>query len=153
MKKPAVPGLRTAAKIGIAVLVILLTYVVNRHLIDVRIWELSYLLDQAAKDRFTGNTLGIVTRYDLIRRRIETGEGDIGSYEAEARMRALTVGEPFFMKAEVQEQVPAAHPSVVFVLVLGPLLEADGAARQLAARYEDGWRRWRGVGKPTIGCL
>ena len=58
-----------------ALLFLLFSVLLSRDLIDYRISELDFLLGQRSQLEEMANTLSIVTRYELIRGRIEAGEG------------------------------------------------------------------------------
>jgi len=84
---------------GLRALVVLclfgLTAMFNIGLVDIRIQEIDYLLGKVADDQEVSNALGIVAKYELIKRRLELGEDDAQSYEFEAKMQALTSGDQF----------------------------------------------------------
>ncbi|MBD3393381.1 MAG: TonB family protein [Chitinivibrionales bacterium] len=81
---------------AILVLILLgLTAMFNIGLVDIRIQETDYLLGKVAADHEVANALGIVAKYELIKRRLESGEGDVQNYEFEAKMQALTSGDQF----------------------------------------------------------
>lgn len=65
------------------------TIVFNIGLIDIRFVEINYLLGKAAFHNDGSNALGIIAKYELIKRRIEHGETDEGNYQLEARIQAL----------------------------------------------------------------
>ena len=49
---------------------LILTVLFNIGLIDIRFQEINYLLGKAAFDQDASNALGIVAKYELIRRRM-----------------------------------------------------------------------------------
>lgn len=61
----------------------------NIGLVDIRFKEVNYLLDKVAFDSDASNALGIVAKYELIKRRMELGEENTGTYEIEAKVQAL----------------------------------------------------------------
>jgi len=72
-----------------------LTAAFNIGLVEIRIQEVDYLLGRVSADQEVSNALGIVAKYELIKRRIERGEDDVQNYEFEAKMQALTSGDQF----------------------------------------------------------
>jgi TonB family protein len=74
----------------IFLMVIALTTLFNVMLIDIRFDEIRYLLGTIASTDDVSNTLGIVGRYELIKRRIQFGEENIDNFELEARMQAFS---------------------------------------------------------------
>ncbi len=73
------------------------TFLFNLGLIDIRYEEINYLLGKAAFNRDASHALGIVTKYELIKRRIEFGEENSENYELEARVQALISGDQFLI--------------------------------------------------------
>jgi TonB family protein len=74
---------------------LVLTAIFNVGLVEIRIQEIDYLLGKVAADHEASNALGIVAKYELIKRRLEHGEDDVKNYEFEAKMQALTSGDVF----------------------------------------------------------
>jgi TonB family protein len=72
-----------------------LTAAFNVGLVEIRIQEIDYLLGKVGTDQQMSNALGIVAKYELIKRRLEHGEEDVQNYEFEAKMQALTSGGQF----------------------------------------------------------
>jgi len=70
--------------------VLVFSSILGRDLIDYRISELDFLLEQAAEIKESSDTLSIVGKYELIRRRIERGENALSNYTLEARTVALS---------------------------------------------------------------
>lgn len=71
------------------------TILFNVGLIDIRFDEVNYLLGKAASDEEASNAIGIIAKYELIKRRMEFGEENIENYELEARIQALISGDQF----------------------------------------------------------
>jgi TonB family protein len=67
----------------------------NLGLVEIRIQEIDYHLGRIVADQEVSNAIGIVSKYELIKRRMELGEEDVGSYEFEAKMQALISGDKF----------------------------------------------------------
>ena len=65
----------------------------NFGLIDIRFEEIRYLLGNIESQDEASNTLGIVAKYELIKRRMTEGEDNVSSFELEARIQALTSGD------------------------------------------------------------
>lgn len=76
----------------------------NVGLIDIRFEEIDYLLGNAALDQDASNALGIIAKYELIKRRMEFGEEDTENYELEARVQALISGDHFAKNEEMQKK-------------------------------------------------
>lgn len=64
----------------------------NGGLVEIRFDEIRYLLGAIAAKDEVANTFGIVSKYELIKRRMQEGEDNIENYEFEARMQALASG-------------------------------------------------------------
>ncbi len=90
--------------IPLVILLFAFTVILNRDLIDIRISELNYLLGQAAHVEEAVNTLSIVSKYELIKRRIEHGEGKVANYTFEAKMLALTSEERFSVSTDEKQK-------------------------------------------------
>jgi TonB family protein len=67
----------------------------NIKLIDIRMEEMSYLLGKIAARQDIPMSLGIVAKYDLIKKRMLYGEQNDDNYELEAKIQALTSGDQF----------------------------------------------------------
>lgn len=65
----------------------------NVGLIDIRFEEVNYQLGKAASVSDDSRSLGILSKYELIKRRMEMGESDRENYEMEARVQALISGD------------------------------------------------------------
>lgn len=66
----------------------------NFGLIDIRFEEIRYLLGKIDSQAEASNTFGIVAKYELIKNRMIEGEDNISNFELEARIQALTSGDP-----------------------------------------------------------
>ena len=81
-------------RIGVAVrsvvvaILLLLVFFFNRDILDIRLTELDYRLSEAARDDQT-SAAELLGRYELIRRRIRNGEGDLDAYRLEARLASV----------------------------------------------------------------
>jgi TonB family protein len=77
----------------LVVLFLGITVLYNFGLIDIRFDEMRYLLGTIASQEEASNTLGILAKYELIKRRMVEGEDNISNFELEARIQALTSGD------------------------------------------------------------
>jgi len=74
---------------AVVLTVLAISVLFNGGLVEIRFDEIRYLLGAiAARDEAT-NTFGIVSKYELIKRRMQEGEDNADNYEFEARMQAL----------------------------------------------------------------
>jgi len=80
--------------IGILTL-LAITVFFNVGLIDIRMQEISYLLGKIAANQDIPMSLGIVAKYELIKKRMLYGEQNDENYELEAKIQALTSGDQF----------------------------------------------------------
>ena len=94
---------------------LILTVLFNIGLIDVRFQEINYLLGKAAFDQDASNALGIVAKYELIRRRMEAGEASPENYELEARIQALISGDRFSEEEELSKKKKYLIPVRIFL--------------------------------------
>ena len=94
---------------------LILTVLFNIGLIDVRFQEINYLLGKAAFDQDASNALGIVAKYELIRRRMEAGEESPENYELEARIQALISGDRFSEEEELSKKKKYLIPVRIFL--------------------------------------
>ncbi len=85
--------MKTVLRFFLIILLLAITLALNIGSIDIRMREMNYLLGKAADDKGTSRSLGIVTKYELIKRRIEQGEADFEDYELEAKIQTLMSGE------------------------------------------------------------
>jgi TonB family protein len=65
----------------------------NAGLVEIRLQEIDYLLGRAASEQEVSQALGILAKYELIKRRIEQGEQSVGNYELEAKIQSLISGD------------------------------------------------------------
>ena len=94
---------------------LILTVLFNIGLIDVRFQEINFLLGKAAFDQDASNALGIVAKYELIRRRMEAGEESPENYELEARIQALISGDQFSEEEELSKNKKYLIPVRIFL--------------------------------------
>ncbi len=62
----------------------------NTNLVNVRVSELNYLLEDASGAQEVLNNSAILGRFELLKRRLAQGESLVENYELEARIQALT---------------------------------------------------------------
>lgn len=87
--------MRSFLQLFLVLLFFIFTFLFNIGLIDIRFKEVNYLLGKVAFSQDASNALGIVAKYELIKRRIEFGEENEENYELEARIQALISGDQF----------------------------------------------------------
>ncbi|MFP4014285.1 MAG: AgmX/PglI C-terminal domain-containing protein [Chitinispirillaceae bacterium] len=87
--------MRTILKCLLVLMLLVSTALFNANLIDIRLEEIRYYLGNIAARQDATNTFGIVARYELIKRRMVSGEDNVSDLELEARIQALTSGEKF----------------------------------------------------------
>jgi len=82
--------MKTFLQISLVLVLLAFTILFNFGLVDIRIEELNFLLGKIASAQDVSNSLGIVGKYELIKRRMQYGEENSTSYELEAKVQALT---------------------------------------------------------------
>lgn len=110
--------MRAFLNIFLILLFLIITVLFNIGLIDIRFQEINFLLGKAAFDEDASNTLGIVAKYELIRRRMEAGEETSENYELEARIQALISGDQFLKDEELQKRKKYLVPVRVILNLL-----------------------------------
>ncbi|MFP4416700.1 MAG: tetratricopeptide repeat protein, partial [Chitinispirillaceae bacterium] len=85
--------MKTVLRLILILLLVTVTVVFNIGSIDIRMQEISYLLGKVADNTGASRSLGIVAKYELIKRRIEQGEANYEDYELEAKIQTLMAGE------------------------------------------------------------
>lgn len=83
----------TFFRLFILLLLPALTAFFNIGFIDIRIEEMNYLLGKIATVPDVSNSLGIIGKYELIKRRMMYGGESNSNYEPEAKVQALTSGD------------------------------------------------------------
>jgi len=115
--------MKTFLRIFLIVLLLVLTALFNVGLIDLRIDEMSYLLGKIASGQDVSNSLGIIGKYELIKRRMQYGEQSNSGYELEAKVQALTSGEKMTEKPgswqKTAYRIPVSFTLNVIRLLLG----------------------------------
>lgn len=127
--------MRTLVRALLVLAVLSLTFLFNIGLVEIRLDEISYLLGKVAADQDASRALGIVAKYELIKRRMERGEEHVENYELEARVQALTSGAQFTGEAEEKRRthlVPVRLVLNAIRLILGKnLINTEGENRIL----------------------
>lgn len=140
-----------------AVLVAAAAAVVGGFLIDARMEDADRLLREASDAEGDRTTLGIVVRFELIRRRLQLGEDRVESYELEAKMQSLLsagslstpvrrsshpaarVAQAAFLLARAlvgRAAAPPAAPAALTALEEAYLWERARRYRQALERYD-----------------
>ncbi|MDD5675726.1 MAG: tetratricopeptide repeat protein, partial [Chitinivibrionales bacterium] len=83
----------TYFRMFLIVVFLVLTVGFTIDLSDVRMEEMNYLLGKVDASQDVSNTLGILGKYELIKKRMEGGEQNITNYQLEAKIAALVSGE------------------------------------------------------------
>ncbi len=96
--------MKTVLKILLILSLLAITIVFNIGLIDIRMQEMSYLIDKRAVAQDITMSLGIVVKYELIKKRMLFGEQNDNNYELEAKIQALTSGDQFKKQKSVWEK-------------------------------------------------
>ncbi len=105
--------MRTALRIIFIVLLFGFTGMFNAGLVEIRMREIDYLLGRAASEQEVSQALGILAKYELIKRRIEQGEQSVGNYELEAQIQSVMSGDRL---EQLEENEKARLVPVRFVL-------------------------------------
>ncbi len=87
--------MKSIFRIACILALLAVTVVFNVGLIDIRMQEMSYLLGKIAARQDIPMSLGIVAKYELIKKRMLYGEQNEDNYELEAKIQALTSGDQF----------------------------------------------------------
>lgn len=85
--------MRSFFQIAFVLLLFVVGLLFNVGLVDIRFEEVNYQLGKAAAVTDDARSLGILSKYELIKRRMELGESDKENYEIEARVQALISGD------------------------------------------------------------
>ncbi len=108
--------MKTGIHLFMALVFLIITLLFNMGLIDIRFEEVHYLLGKAAFNQDASNAIGIVSKYELIKRRMESGEESEENYELEARIQALLSGDQFAKeKTEMAKKKKYLVPVRVFL--------------------------------------
>jgi hypothetical protein len=87
----------------------------NTNLVTVRVSELNYLLEDASGIQDVLDNSAIVGRFELLKRRLEQGEGRVENYELEARIQALTAPRKPFPSDTPASIGPLVRPLRAFL--------------------------------------
>jgi hypothetical protein len=87
----------------------------NTNLVTVRVSELNYLLEDASGTQDVLDNSAILGRFELLKRRLEQGEGRVENYELEARIQALTAPRKSFSVDSPAAIGPLVRPLRAFL--------------------------------------
>jgi TonB family protein len=85
--------MRAILKLSPVLVLFVLTILFNIGLIDIRFEDINYLLGTIASEDDAANTSGIIAKYELIKRRMQFGEENIGNFELEAKMQTIVASQ------------------------------------------------------------
>lgn len=138
---------RIAAAALVSAFVLLATAATCGWLIDARMEEVDRLLRQVSDAEGDPATLGIVVRFELIRRRQQLGEDRVESYELEARLQSLVSGTGLATAVAGSPRLAARLAQVAFrtsrELVRGERAPAPAPAGLSALEEAYLWERGR----------
>lgn len=75
--------------VSFVILIVVLSIFFNNTIISIRLSEIDHHLHRVALDNHASQTFSIVSRYELIKRRIESDEPDLEQYKDEGRVQAI----------------------------------------------------------------
>jgi len=96
--------------IVIVILLVGLSIGINNMVIKVRLQEANYYLHQVAQEQFSQNTFIIASKYALIKKRIESGESEVGNFTLEGQMQATLTDDKYSVDEITYEQISPYHP-------------------------------------------
>lgn len=108
--------MNSAFQVVIVLILFITATLFNVGLIDIRFEEVNYQLGKAAAVSDDSKSLGILSKYELIKRRMEIGESDRENYEMEARVQALISGDQ--LTDEMREDITVRKKYLIPVRVL-----------------------------------
>lgn len=85
--------MRAILKFSPVIVLFILTILFNIGLIDIRFEDINYLLGTIASENEAANTSGIIAKYELVKRRMQFGEENIGNFELEAKMQTIVASQ------------------------------------------------------------
>jgi TonB family protein len=107
--------MKTFLRFFLLLLLLIFTLFFNIGIIDIRIEEINFLLGKMATMDDISNSLGIIGKYELIKKRMTLGEEHGANYEFEAKIQALISGDKFLDEKEHQKKKIYRAP-VLFIL-------------------------------------
>lgn len=75
------------------IIVIVFSIYFNKHIIEIRFYEMNIYLAQAAIDAYASRTFNITSKYELIKRRIESKEEAGENYEEEGNLMVILTAD------------------------------------------------------------
>lgn len=108
--------MRSILQILIVLILFITGLLFNVGLIDIRFEEVNYQLGKVASIADDSRSLGILSKYELIKRRMELGESDKENYEMEARVQALISGDQ--LSGDMQDDVTKRKKYLIPVRIL-----------------------------------
>lgn len=111
---------RSILRLFTVAVLLLAVLALSRDILDVRLGDLDYLLTRASRESSEPHAAGLLGRYELIRRRLLSGEGGLDQYELEARIAAVTSEVRFDADAPVPSD--ASPPARLIVATLRTIL-------------------------------
>jgi tetratricopeptide (TPR) repeat protein len=99
----------------VAILFLILSVVFNRYVIDIRLDEMDHILENLDLDQFSSQTFSIVSRYELIKKRIESGSSASEDYNAESRIQAILSEDTLSTNAEISTSLSYWNPVNILI--------------------------------------
>lgn len=97
--------------IGLLLLVLLLfSFLFNKSIIDIRLEEIDYHLNRVALEDKSSQTFSIISRYELIKRRIESGDVASEDYTGEGRMQVVLATNTIPQLQSATRKMSPWHP-------------------------------------------
>lgn len=97
--------------LGLLILLLLLFSVLfNKSIIDIRLGEIDYHLNRVALEDQASRTFSIISRYELIKNRIEFGESHHEDYDSEGRIQVLLATDSIPQLRAVSTEMSWWHP-------------------------------------------
>lgn len=92
------------------IFIIVFSLYFNKHIIEVRFYEMNIYLAQAAIDAYASRTFNITSKYELIKRRIESKEDGAENYEEEGNLMVILASDTI-PRPQTYEQKSPWHPT------------------------------------------
>lgn len=97
--------------IGFMLLMLLLfSFLFNKSIIDIRLSEIDYHLNKVALEDQSAKNFNIISRYELIKRRMETGENNAENYTEEGRIQVVLATDTIPQLRAIPRQMHWWHP-------------------------------------------
>ncbi|NBB90139.1 MAG: hypothetical protein GVY23_02910, partial [Spirochaetes bacterium] len=108
---------------------------ISREIVEVRMVDLDYLLTHASKESGRSDAAGLLGQYELIRRRLLSGEGPLDQYELEARVAAISSMTQFDDGMNSNSDVVPSRPARAVVRTIRVTLGKDPTARERESAF------------------